>query len=81
MEEDRITILGMSIQDEGLEFIIGDAAERRRGLTVAHSYFVEFANKTFGPRAQDAMTELQDLVEDVHFGWKREPKITDGGDS
>lgn len=76
MEEDRITILGMSVQDEGLEFIIGDEAERRRGLTVAHSYFIEFRSETFGARAQDVMTDLQDLAEDVHLGWKREPKAT-----
>ena len=74
MDEGRIVILGMSIQDEGLEVIVGDAAERRRGLAVAHSYFVEFRNEEFGARAQDVMTELQDLVEDVHLGWKRVPK-------
>jgi len=76
MEDGRITILGMSIQDEGLEFIVADEADRRRGLSVAHSYFVEFRNETFGSRAQDALAEFQDLVEDVHLGWKREPKVT-----
>lgn len=74
MDEDRILILGMSIQDEGLEFIVGDATERRQGLTVAHSYFVEFSNEVFGSRARDALAEFQELVEDVHLGWKRLPK-------
>jgi len=76
MEEGRITILGMSIQDNGLEFIVTDEADRRRGVSVAHSYFVEFTSPTFGSRARDALDEFQDLVEDVHLGWKREPKVT-----
>jgi hypothetical protein len=76
MDENRIIILGMSVQDTGLEFIVGDEGERRKGVTLAHSYFVEFAGETFGPRARDVMTEIQDLAEDVHFGWKRAPKET-----
>lgn len=74
MEADRILILGLSVQDEGMEFILADAAEKRQGLMVAHSYFVEFGNEMFGSRLRDVLSEFQELVEDVHLGWKRVPK-------
>ena len=74
MDEGRIVILGVTIQEDGVEFIVSDDKERRKGVAVAHSYFVEFRGEEFGSRLKDAIDELQELVEDVHIGWKRLPK-------
>jgi hypothetical protein len=74
MDADDVSVINVSVTDEGIEFLIHSQAETRKGISVAHSYYVEFAGETFGSRAQDLMTEIRDLAEDVHFGWKRAPK-------
>jgi hypothetical protein len=72
---DRIEILSVALTEEGVELVVNDEAESRLGLHVAHSYFVEYESSSFGSRLRDAVAELQELAEDVHFGWKSEPKV------
>lgn len=69
------TLIGVTLQDDGVEVLIGAEADQRKGVSVAHSYFISFTSETFGQRARDAIEELKDLADDVHIGWKREPKL------
>ena len=74
MDEGQIEIVGITLASDGIELIVNDTRERRQGLAVAHSYFVEYSGEVFGSRANDVRAEIQELAEDVHFGWKRAPK-------
>lgn len=74
MSDLGVKVLGVSVNDEGVELLVASDAERRVGLGVAHSYFVEFRGERFGERAKDILQDLEELAEDVHLGWKREPK-------
>jgi hypothetical protein len=70
-----IKVLNMTLQPgEGVEFVVIDDAEDRKGLDQAHSYFVAFGSDPFGPRVADLLSEIEDLAEDVHRGWRRAPK-------
>ncbi len=77
MAGDDVSVINISVNDEGIEFLVHSTAEERKGISVAHSYFVEFSGETFGQRARDLLEEISDLAEDIHFGWKRAPKEND----
>ena len=78
MIEGAVNVLGVTVNDGGIELIVTSDAEARKGIGVAHSYFVEFRGERFGQRARDVLTELEELAYDVHVGWKREPKEEHG---
>ena len=74
MDEQGINVVSLAVTDEGLEFLVHDPADERRGINVAHSYFVAFDTEEFGPQVADLLTEIKDVAETIHFGWKRAPR-------
>jgi hypothetical protein len=74
LTDSDVKILAVQITDSGMELVVAAESERRKGLGVAHSYFVDFAGERFGQQARDILDEIEDLAERVHVGWKREPK-------
>jgi hypothetical protein len=70
-----VDVVGISLGAQGMELLVVAPEEKRQGLTMAHSYFIEYKGEHYGQRAKDLMEEIEDLAEDVHLGWKREPKV------
>lgn len=74
MAVNDVNVINVSVNDDGIEFQVFSSQEKRKGIAVAHSYFVEFSGEVYGSRAKDLVEEISDLAEDIHFGWKRAPK-------
>lgn len=74
MDERSINVVSVAVTDEGLEFLVHDPADERRGINVAHSYFVAFDTEEFGRQATDLLEQIKDVAESIHYGWRRAPK-------
>lgn len=68
-----LTIVSVNPHETGIEFLVTLESERRKGVSVAHSYFVEYESR-WGAELRDLLEDVQELAWDVHVGWKREPK-------
>ena len=74
MDDDDLVVVSLGIHDDGIELVVNDPGEQRRGIDVAHNYFVTFDSEEFGTSARDLLEEIMGFADSVHYGWKRAPK-------
>lgn len=68
-----LKLISMNVTDDGVELLVAVESERRKGVSVAHSFFVHNESR-WGAQVCELVEDMEELAWDVHAGWKREPK-------
>jgi len=70
----RVQILSAAITANSIELLLADSADERVGVEVVHGYTIMRDGPTWGDDTDRIIELIEDLGEEVHARWKREPK-------
>lgn len=70
----EVRILSAAINADSIDLLLIDTASQRVGIEVANAYTVMKNSPTWGEDVERIIELIEDLGEEVHTRWKREPK-------
>lgn len=71
---EETTVHAVAFHPHGVEMNVSFAADERKNLDRAHTFFVAYEHEEYGQDARDAFEAIRDLAWELTHNYQRQPR-------